>query len=112
MLVGGHVSIAEEFKAVPRAAEQGFNLIQIFVVLPVRFKRLFILTRKLPSLTASTKKIICRDFSFTRCIWLIWRVRKIVYGISQQSLIEYLRFGEQIGCTGTIFHIGSYKNSG
>lgn len=114
MLIGGHVSIAGGIsKAVERASAQGFNVIQIFASSPRSYSVPTYSDEEITVFNSEFKEKKMEQLFFHAVYLLNLSSEKpSLVNVSIHSLIEYLRFGEQVGCTGTIFHIGSYKKLG
>ncbi len=111
MLFGGHVSIAGGLdKAVERARERGFSVIQTFAGSPRSFQTKKYTVEQINLFNSLYKKASLKGLFF-HAIYLLnlASTNKTLVDLSARSLIEYLQFGEKVGSYGTIFHIGSAK---
>ncbi len=111
MLIGGHVSIAGGIsKAVERAAERGFNVIQMFASSPRSYK-----VNAYPDKEIDRFRTLYREHGmrglFFHAIYLLNLASSNpdLVGLSVDSLVGYMQFGTVLGAIGTIFHIGSSR---
>lgn len=114
MIIGGHVSIAGGISnAVPRAAEQGFNAIQIFASPPQSYSKPAAPQEEIDKFNKLYKEAGMQFLVFHAIYLLNLASEKpSLVHMSVESLTGYMEFGEKIGSVGTIFHIGSYKDRG
>jgi len=111
MIFGGHVSTAGGIeKSVGRAVAQGFVVMQFFASSPRSYS---FPNHSLESVTEFNR--LFRESGmrqhFFHAIYLLNLAtsKPELLKISIQSLVDYLNFGEKIGSSGTIFHVGSSR---
>ncbi|MFA6005841.1 MAG: deoxyribonuclease IV [Patescibacteria group bacterium] len=110
-IIGGHVSIAGGIsKAVERAVEREFNGIQIFASAPQSYSKPSVSPEEIDRFNKLYKENNMQFLVFHAIYLLNLASEKpsLVHA-SIESLIGYMQFGEKINSTGTVFHIGSYK---
>lgn len=111
MLFGGHVSIANGIsKAIERAEERGFDVIQFFASAPQSFKFNLPSNEEILKFKNLRSKSHIKEIYF-HAIYLLNLAsdRESLVQLSIKSLIDYLNFGAMLNVRGTIFHIGSYQ---
>jgi deoxyribonuclease-4 len=111
MIFGGHVSAAGGIeKTIERAKSQGFEVMQFFASSPRSYS--------FPAHSEFSIKEFNRLFKesslkqhFFHAIYLLNLAtsKPELLKISIQSLVDYLNFGDKIGSSGTIFHVGSSR---
>ena len=111
MHIGGHVSIAGGIsRAIERAKHEGFEVLQTFAGSPRSFKATEYSQTEIDLFNEGFKQEGFKALFF-HAIYLLNLASEKEYlvNLSVDSLISYLQFGAKVNCTGTIFHIGSYK---
>jgi deoxyribonuclease-4 len=114
MIIGGHVSIAGGLsKAAVRAAEQGFDALQIFASAPQSFRMQNHSQVEINEFNRLYKEYAFQALFF-HAIYLLNLAseKEALVRMSIDSLVGYMNFGEEVSCNGTIVHIGSYKERG
>lgn len=112
MLVGAHVSVAGGLdKAVERSEAIGANVMQIFVTSPRSFRTTDYSTEQI----IAFKKLYAEKKMgglFFHAVYLINLAseKESSVQLSIDSLVHYLQMGDKLGATGTIVHLGSYKD--
>jgi len=113
MLIGGHVSIAGGLdKAISRGEAQGFEVIQTFASSPRSFSAINYTPEQINAFNKAFRESKTVKQLFFHSIYLINLAsdKKSLVDLSIKVLIDYLRFGEKVNCSGTVFHLGSSKD--
>lgn len=114
MRIGAHVSIAGSLDlAIDRAVKIGAECIQIHGSAPQRWQFLVFPKEQIKEFKRKARK---HDISpiFVHSIYLINLASENPHILrrSIESLVQYLRFTNQIGAEGVVFHVGSHKGRG
>jgi deoxyribonuclease-4 len=113
MIIGAHTSIAGGINnSIKKAQEIGAEAIQIFITPPQTFKTKDYTDVEISSFIENYKNAKLKGLVF-HSIYLLNLVSEKEYLVkaSIDSLVYYLNMGEKLGSIGTIFHIGSCKES-
>jgi len=114
MLVGAHVSIAGSLDlAIDRAVEIGAQCIQIFGSAPQQWQFLLFPQDQISLFKQKARKHEISPI-FVHSIYLINLASENPYILTNSitSITQYLKFSQEIGAEGMIFHIGSHKGAG
>ena len=111
MYFGGHVSTAGGIsKAVERAKEREFEVIQIFPSSPRSYRFTKHTDEEITKFNQLCKQNNLKGLFFHSIYLLNLASEKpSLVHLSKQSLVDFLNFGEKINSIGTVFHIGSSK---